>query len=135
MFLQDDWQAWQETISWLGNPTGPQASPVYMCGSGTVPGTVPSAVGHGDCGGSLPLHTQHHLHHHHHHLHSPQQQPQPPQPQPQTAQDPIGYGTEEFIDLDMLINYVADQHNGGANDPVPPDVMTAYTAGDKYYSK
>lgn len=121
--LQDDWQVWQDTISWLGNPTGPQASPVYMCGSGTVPGLVPSTDGHRRGYSMAPDVDNHSLDDAQHHQHQP-----PPQ-------DPVGYGTEEFIDLDMLINYVADQHSG-SNDPVPPDVMmTTYATDKSYYSR
>lgn len=46
--------------------------------------------------------------------------------------DPVDYG--ELMDLDSLLNYVADQHNGGTNDPVPPDVM-AYATDKSYYSR
>lgn len=164
---------WQDNISWLGNPTGPQASPVYMCGSGTVPESIPLVDGIRSVTGSVPLEDDlrpvpgwvplvdclrpvprsipleddlrpttesiplvddqrrcdamaivgngnHHVHHDTHH-HQQQQQQQP--------QDPVCYGTEEFIDLDMLINYVADQHSG-TNDPVSPDVMTYTPAED-----
>lgn len=124
--FQDDWQVWQDTISWFGNPTGPQASPVYMCGLGTVPGPIPSVDGHRRCdpmAAPIVIHNNPQPNH----SHQPHQQHQ----QQQQSQDPVCYGTEEFIDLDMLINYVADQHSG-TNDPVPPDV---YTTDKSYYNR
>ncbi|XP_025405545.1 Krueppel-like factor luna isoform X2 [Sipha flava] len=166
---EDDWQVWQDTISWLGNPMGPQASPVYICGSGTVPefipltdslrpvprsipleddlqpvprsipleddlrsvpgsipleddlrpvpGSIPLIDGHRRCDAMAILDNGNH-HVNHDTQHHNQQQPH----------DPVCYGTDEFIDLDMLINYVADQHSG-TGDPVSPDVMT-YTAAE-----
>lgn len=112
---------WQDTISWLGNPTGPQASPVYMCGSGTVPGLAPSTDSHRRCDPMATDVSNHPLDDVQHH------QPLPP------PLDPVAY--EEFIDLDMLINYVADQHSG-TNDPVPPDaMMTNYATDKSYYSR
>ncbi|VVC34837.1 Hypothetical protein CINCED_3A015469 [Cinara cedri] len=116
----DDWQVWQDTIFWLGNPTAPQASPVYMCGSGTVPGPiVPSSTD------SFDQHVNHHI----------QQQPSNHHQNQQPLQDPSTavYGTEEFIDLDMLINYVADQHSSGTNDPAPSDAI-AHATDKSYYS-
>ncbi|XP_022179958.1 Krueppel-like factor luna [Myzus persicae] len=118
---EDDWQVWQDTISWLGNPAAPQASPVYMCGSGTVPGLAPSTDSHRRCDPMAPDVGNHPLDdaQHHQHLDSPS--------------DAVPY--EEFIDLDMLINYVADQHSG-TNDPVPPDaMMTTYAADKPYYNR
>lgn len=123
-FSQEDWQVWQDTMTWLGNPMGPQASPVYMCGSGTIPAglavvsataVVPSADSQCRCDPiATPLasvigHTDHH-------------------------QPDAGYGTEEFIDLDMLINYVADQHNGTTNPSMPLDVVN-YVTDKPYYSR
>ncbi|KAL4103953.1 hypothetical protein QTP88_019270 [Uroleucon formosanum] len=120
---EDDWQVWQDTISWLGNPTGPQASPVYMCGSGTVLGLAPSMDNHRRYDPMAPDVGNHPLDNAQH-----QQHQNPPQ-------DSAVYGTEEFIDLDMLINYVADQHSG-TNDPVPPDsTMATYAMDKSYYSR
>lgn len=93
--MQDDWPFMQETLFSLGNPTGPQALPVYMC-------TVPLVEDHRrsdpmTASSPVPVAGE-----------GNQYQPQP-QPQPQDTQ--VGYGSDELIDLDMLINTAADQHS------------------------
>ncbi|KAJ9595186.1 hypothetical protein L9F63_013544 [Diploptera punctata] len=75
---------WQDIESiLLGQPTPPQASPVSLCGSGTV------------------LVTRVDL-----------QQSQQHQQQTEYAEaDQLNYQAEEFVDLDMLINHAAEQHS------------------------
>lgn len=95
----------QEALFSLGNPMGPQASPVYMCTVPLVddprrndPLTASSPAPVADEGIQYQQPPQ------------PQSQPQPQaQPQPQDTQ--VGYGSDELIDLDMLINTAADQHS------------------------
>lgn len=91
----------QETLFSLGNPMGPQASPVYMCTVPLIddhrrndPMTAPSRA---------PVVDERNQY---------QQQPLSPhqqQAQPQDTQ--TSYGSDELIDLDMLINTAADQHS------------------------
>lgn len=101
-----------------------------MGGSGTVPGLIPLAAdGHrrADSGLLLPVAAGDRNDGAGSQQHTQQQQPADDGPH-----DPVDYG--ELMDLDSLLNYVADQHNGGASDPVPPDVM-AYTTEKSYYSR
>ncbi|XP_047102605.1 Kruppel-like factor 2 [Schistocerca piceifrons] len=84
---------WQDIESILLNqPAAPQASPVSLCASWTVLGPP-----------------------------SPPLPPPPPQAAPTAIgtpsypdvdeDEPLAYQGEEFVDLDMLINYAAEQHN------------------------
>ncbi|XP_069692944.1 Krueppel-like factor 1 [Periplaneta americana] len=85
--FQDMWQDIESIL--LGQPTPPQASPVSLCGSGTV------LVARADPAPPTPT--------------QPQPQAQTQGQGPET--DQLSYQAEEFVDLDMLINHAAEQHS------------------------
>ena len=93
---------WQDIESvLLGQPTPPQASPVRLCGTTQSPTRQPSI--------DIPTYAtneqnQTHQDQQHHHHHQQQYVVT-------TDDENSGTSNEEFVDLDMLINCAAEQHN------------------------
>ncbi|XP_059489534.1 Krueppel-like factor 2 [Neocloeon triangulifer] len=117
-FFQDMWQD-IESMLMGSQPAGPHASPVVIANpSGGSPTPPPSS----------PVEK------------FPEQPPEPPQypAPPPPEQYPTEFLAEEYVDLDFLINHVADQHAygpEGTTDPPKPELTFTFSqSADPTYS-
>ncbi|KAK3922385.1 Krueppel-like factor 1 [Frankliniella fusca] len=112
---------WQDIESvLLGQPAAPQAAPVC------VPVGAPASPGPGAGTGPGPAESMECL----------PPPPLPPAPAPPylvpDGEDPLAYQAEEFVDLDMLINFATEQGNFYSPPPPPPQHQQLPVKGEQY---